>query len=68
MSFKKNKYAVLKKAISKELADLFINIFKIKEMLQVYYLIQNIYHPLHNILVYGLIHKFQIPIQIMLTL
>ena len=64
MSFKKNKYSVLKGAISKELAILYINTFKIKEMLQEYYLIQDIYHLLQNIGVYGMMIKFQTLIHI----
>ena len=65
MSFKKNKYSVLKKAISKELANFVIVILRIKEMLQEFYLIQNMYHPLQNIGVCGMTTKCQTPIHIM---
>ena len=68
MSFKKNKYSVLKNAISKELADFVYKYFKNKRNVARVLFDLNTYHHLQNIGVYGMMNKFQTHIHIMVTL
>ena len=69
MSFKKNKYSVLKNAISKELANFVYNYFLNKRnVARVLFDTKDIYHHLQSIGVYGMMNKFQIHIHTMVIL
>ena len=68
MSFKKNKYTVLKQAISPELAEFIYKYFLNKRDVEDFYLIKNIYLHLQHTLAYGMIHKCQILIHTIVTL
>ena len=65
MSFKRNKYKVLKQAISKELAEFVYTYFLNKRRVARFLFDQNIYHRLLIIGVYGMINKFLIHTLIM---
>ena len=65
MSFKKNKYQVIKSAISKELANFCYQYFLNKRMVARHLFDENIYPSLPNTLVYGMIHKYPKHIHIM---
>ena len=66
MSFKKNKYIVIKEAVPKEIADILFTItFYLKELLQELYLIKGIYLNSQRNGERGQINKFQTHIRIM---
>ena len=65
MSFKKNKYTVLKNVISKDVADMAYSYFLNKRKVAEFYLMKDTYRPLQIILVYGMMNKYQILILIM---
>ena len=65
MSFKKNKYTVLKGVINREMADFCFAYFLNKRKVARFLLIKNIYHPLLSTGEYGTMNKFLIHILIM---
>ena len=62
MSFKKNKYIVIKEAVPKDIAEFVYNYFLLKELLLELCLIKGIFLNLQKSLAHGMIHKFQIHI------
>lgn len=68
MSFKKNKYTVLKKAISPEIAEFVYKYFLNKREVARFLFDQNIYHLLQNTTVYGMMNRCQILIHITVIL
>jgi hypothetical protein len=68
MSFKKDKYVIIKEAISEDLAKFCYDYFMMKKKVARTMFDTNIFHSLLNTLVYGMINKFQKHIHIILTL
>ena len=60
MSFKKNKYTVLKNIISKEVADMAYSYFLNKRKVARVLLDERFVSPLQLNLVYGMMNKYQI--------
>jgi hypothetical protein len=67
MSFKKNKYQVIKSAISTELADFCYQYFLNKRAVARHLFDENTYHNLLNTLGFGTTNKYQKLIHIIAT-